>query len=223
MRKSLLILGAGGFGREVWEWARAAGLHSGGWLVRGFLDDNPGALDHHPDTGLPVIGSVSTYSPGPDEYLVCAIAEPRVKQRVVEQVRSAGARFVSVIHPTALVGRGVTLGEGCVLCPGVILTTDIRVGDFVTFNCCSSVGHDAVIGSWSTLNGRCDITGAVRLGEGVFVGSHATVIPQCDIGDWATLGAGSVVVRNVPPGATMFGVPARVLGHAGDLPIWKQR
>lgn len=91
------------------------------------------------------------------------------------------------------------------------LTVDVTVGNFVTINRFSSAGHDVVIGDGCTLSCYCDVTGYARLGRGVFLGSHASVLPGVCIGDFAVIGAGSVVLRQVSPGKTVFGVPAKVL------------
>ena len=207
----ILIAGAGGFGREVLQWALDAGLDSGGCRIAGFLDDNPEALSGFPGIRVPVVGPLRTYEPGPGEQLICAIGMPKQKRRIIEPLVRRGVRFVTVVHPTAIIGRNVVLGTGCLVAPRTTLTADIEIGDFVTLNCGCSVGHDARIGSWATLNGHCDVTGNVRLGEGVLMGTHAAVIPGIEVGDWAVIGAGSVAMRHVAPETTVVGVPAKNL------------
>jgi sugar O-acyltransferase (sialic acid O-acetyltransferase NeuD family) len=122
-----------------------------------------------------------------------------------------GARWATLVHPTATIGPGSTVGEGCILCAASGVTAGCRVGKHVVFNFYSGAGHDARIGDFCTLSGHADITGHAVLEEGVFVGSHGVVLPRAHVGAWATVGAGSVVLRSVPPGATVFGVPAKVI------------
>lgn len=205
------IVGAGGFGREVLQWSLDAGYGSGDWTFAGFLDDNPAAVAGVPGLAGAVVRPLQSYAPQPGDHLICGIALPRVKKRCVELLLQRGARFLTVVHPTAVVGRDVQIGTGCVLCPGVVTTVDLTVGDFVTLNCGAAIGHDARIGAWSTLNGHCDVTGRVQLGEGVLMGTHAAVIPGIQVGDWAVIGAGSVAMRHVAPETTVVGVPARCL------------
>ena len=90
-----------------------------------------------------------------------------------------------------------------------MLTSDIRVGRFVTVNNCATIGHDAVVGDYTSLSCHADITGFCKVGEGVFFGSHGGMIPSTSVGDWALVGAGSMVIMAVPPGATVVGVPAK--------------
>lgn len=209
--QNLIIVGAGGFGREVLQWCQDAGFDHGEWRIKGFLDDNPSALDAATAGRHAILGSVDDYAIVPDDRFVCAIGMPRVKKACVERLLARGARFVSVIHPSAVVGRTVHLGQGCVICPQTILTANIQLGDFVMVNLCSSVGHDACIGRWTTLSPHCDVTGGVEVGEGVFMGTHAALIPGIRVGDWAVVGAGSTAFRDVPAGATVVGVPAQRL------------
>ena len=206
--KQLIIIGAGGFGREVFSWALGTEEYGREYAIKGFLDDNPSALGH---TVLPVgiIGSVRDYEPSEDDVFVCAMGRPAVKEECCGLIRGRGGEFVNIVHRSVVIGRNVVLGKGVILCPGVTLTCDIRVGDFVSFNLNCAVGHDVVVGDYSQMSSFCDLTGGVRLGKGVFMGSHASILPGVTIGDGAVIGAGSVVVSNVGPGLTVIGVPAK--------------
>lgn len=208
--KSLFIVGAGGFGREVWEWANTCADNGRVWEIAGFLDDNATALEGF---ALPhgVVGPISTHIPREDNVYLCALGMPASKRRVCSAMRDKGAEFISLVHPTAIIGHSVEIGTGSVICPRVVLTTNIKLGEFVTLNCQSGVGHDVTIGKFTTLSAFCDATGGVLIGEEVFMGSHAVVLPKRRVGDRAIVGAGSVVISSVKPGQTVFGVPARRL------------
>ncbi len=206
--KKLIIVGAGGFGREVYAWAQQHPDYGKIWTLGGFLDKNSAALDSF-DGRSCVIGSVSEYEPAEDEVFVCAIGSPLIKRRLVEQFSKKGASFISLVHPSVIIGDAVEIGFGVVLCPGVILTSDIVVGDFSAINCLSSVGHDVRIGRFVTISGHCDLMGDTSYGEGAFVGSGARVIPGKNIGADAYVGAGSVILRSVREGSRVFGNPAR--------------
>ncbi len=205
--KRVLILGAGGFGREMYYWLLQHPDCGRTWEVGGFLDDRKEALAGF---GLPVgvVSAVKDYSPNDGDLLVCGIGHPKIKRPLCEDLRGRGARFLTFVHPSVVLGGKVELGEGVVLCPGVVVTSFIRLGDFVMVNCCSSVGHDVSIGAYSTLSAHCDVTGHCSVGESVFMGSGASVIPGVSVGDGAVIGAGSVVIRPVKAGITVFGNPA---------------
>ena len=207
--KDLYIVGAGGFGREVYNWLLDTGS-SPDWQFCGFLDDNSEALKNL-DYERGVVAPVKGFIVQPSQLFVCGIGEVSTKIKLCKPLLEQGARFLTVVHPTVLVGKNVRLGQGVVLCPGVILTCDIEVGDMVIVNCHSSVGHDATIGDWCTMSAHCDLTGHARLGRGVFMGSGSRVIPGKSVGDNAFVGAGSVVIQSVASGQQVFGNPARVL------------
>ena len=207
--KDLYIVGAGGFGREVYGWLCDLG-ESADWKFCGFLDDNMEALNGL-DYPLGVVAPVSGFAVKSSQLFVCGIGDVATKMRLCQPLLEQRARFLTVVHPTAIVGKNVKLGQGVVLCPGVILTCDIKVGDMVMINCLSSAGHDVEIGDWSTISAHCDLTGYATLGRGVFMGSGARVIPGRSVGDDARVGAGSVVLSSVAAGQTVFGNPARVV------------
>ena len=208
--KSVFIVGAGGFGREMLAWCMHHPSHGRDWQICGFIDDNPAALK---DYELPVgiTSSLSAYTPSMNDELICAMGRPDLKRDVVARLKARGACFRSYVHPTVVQGVRIELGEGVVLCPGVVLTCDVKLGDFVMFNCGASAGHDVRVGNFSTISGHCDLTGFVTVGEEVFMGSGARIIPGRKVGNQATVGAGSTVIMNVVAGATVMGVPAKTL------------
>lgn len=212
--KQLVIIGAGGFGREVLDWARESEAHGRDWIVKGFLDDNPRALDGR-GTDVPLLGSVAAYVPAADDVFVCAMGNIAAKRRCVGAVLARGGVFVRVIHRTAVVSPSAKLGTGVILCPCAIVTAGARLGDFVAVNLHSSVAHDARVGDWCQLHCHVDITGGVTLGEAVLVGSHASILPGMTVGAGAVVGAGATVTRDVAPGATVHGPVARVFA-GGD-------
>jgi sugar O-acyltransferase (sialic acid O-acetyltransferase NeuD family) len=205
--KNLIIIGAGGFGREVLAWSRQA---IDPLPVKGFLDDNLQALDRF-TKDVEVLGRVEDYQPEIGDVFVCAIGRIDIKKRCVERILSRGGVFTRVIHRTVVLGENVSLGEGVILCPYSIVCSDARLDDFVSVNLHSTVDHDAVVGRWSQLHCHVDVTGGVVLGQRVLVGSHASILPGTKVGDDAIVGAGTIVSRDVPPGSTFFGVPGRVV------------
>lgn len=206
--KQLWIVGAGGFGREVYSWASAHPDCGVDWEIAGFLDDNPAALDGF-DYPVGISGTVKDHLPGESDCYVCGLGIPEVKQRVCRALLARSACFITLVHPSAILGKHVRLGTGVVLCPRVTLTCDAEVGDFVSVNCHSSAGHDVKIGAWSTVSGHCDITGGCELGEMAFLGSGVRILPKRRVGVGAYVGAGSVVLQSVADAQRVFGVPAR--------------
>ncbi len=209
--KQLVIIGAGGFGREVLEWARESTSFGKDWEIAGFLDDRPDALEPFAEIDLPVLGNTVDYEPQPGQVFVIAIGHPHIRKRLWERFVEKGAVFATVIHKSCVVGSRVRLGAGVILCPRVVLTCDIRIAENSTLNVSTAVGHDAVIGAHCQLSSFCDITGFVQVGDMVMMGSRASVIPGKCVGTGSIVGAGSVVIANVPEEVTVFGNPARIL------------
>lgn len=209
----LLIIGAGGFGREVAAWAWHVRPEAREWDSMAFLDANPAALAGMDgfDGIMEVVGDPATYEPLPTDRFVCGIGHPRTKLTLCRALLDRGAHFINLIHPSSVIGVGNRFGIGTVICALCVVTSNVYFGDFVTLNASSTVGHDARLGDGCMLSGHADVTGYATLGEGVFVGSHGCVLPSVVVGDYAIVGAGSVATRKVKPHTTVFGVPARKL------------
>lgn len=204
----LVIAGAGAFGRELMCWADMA--VGATWGSMAWVDDDPQALDGF-DYPLPWLGSFADYQPAAGDLCVVSAGTTATKQRLVAGLKSRGACFATLVHPSAIVARTAKLGEGCVICPLAFISADAKLGEFVIVNGLSSVGHDVVLGAYSTLSAHVDLTGHVVVGEGAFFGTGAKVIPKMKIGSHAVIGAGAAVMRTVPDGATVFTMPAKKL------------
>jgi len=210
MAKHFIVVGGGGFGREVACWAADRFGRTGEGHVVGFLDDDVKDAAGFPQ-GISYRGNIDGYAPREGEELLLAIGSPKAKQQIVARLKSRGARFASLVHPCAVVAMTAAIGEGVVLCPFAAVSANAVVGDFVAVNIASSVGHDVRVGAYSTLSAHDDLTGGVVLEERVMVGSGARVLPGVRIGADAVIGAGAVVVRNVAAGITVYTPPAKQL------------
>lgn len=208
--KNLLIIGAGGFGREVFAAAREACGFGESFRIKGYLDGNPHALDGF-DGYPPIVGSPESYEVGEDDVFVTALGNVDVRKRCAEMVESRGGRFIPIIHRSASLGPNVTVGEGSFIAHNVVLTADVRVGRHACVFHGSVIGHDARLGDFSHIYSLVSIGGGVSVGERASVFPGARIVPRIAIGDGATVGIGSAVIRSVDPGITVFGVPAQRL------------
>lgn len=202
------ILGAGGFAREVWWALRDARAHNSVLRFEPmmFVD----RVSHDASLkGLPV----RTLDAVPrDVLLVCGIGGMTdLKDRIVSAARADGRHFApAVIAESARVGPNVRIGDGSILCAGVVATTDIQIGEHVALNLNCTVGHDTVIGDHVTVSPGCHISGCVTIGRRAYIGTGASILEHIVIGRNAVLGAGAVATKNVADSALAVGVPAMV-------------
>ena len=210
--KEIAIFGAGGFGMEVAQLIGQINAREPQWKLLGYFDDGEPA--GKVVGGYPVLGGLETlnaWDRGLD--LVLALGIPRTKMAVHGKIRNPRVSYPTLIHPAAIVGGAghVTIGEGSIVCAGNIITTAISIGRHVILNLACTVGHETMIGDYSSFMPTCNISGEVRIGKGVFFGTGSKIINQKSVGDGATIGAGAVVISDIPEGATAVGVPAKVV------------
>jgi sugar O-acyltransferase (sialic acid O-acetyltransferase NeuD family) len=206
--KNIVILGAGGFGRECYAIALACIENGEDITVKGFLDDNMDALDEY-ESYPPIIGKLSTYEVQENDIFVCAIGKPNTKEICTNIIIKKGGDFINLIHPKAIIGLNCKMGKGCIMMPNTLIGQDVTIGDFVTFDGYSSVGHDVQIGSYTHLSPFAFVAGNSYIGNRVMIHPDAKVILNRTIGDDVTIGVGSVVIKNIKAGEKVFGNPAK--------------
>lgn len=207
--KKIIIAGAGGFGRELLQWIKDINKATPTWEILGFIDDNLNALDGV-EIDYGVIGTIKDWVPKEDEEFALAFGSPELKRKIVSILKEKGAKFATIIHPTALLSEFAYYGEGFIMFPYSKLSCNSTVGEFVTL-LSTPIGHDNVIGDYTVISGGCNIVRNVKIGKDVFIAAGVAVAQDVVIGDGAYLGLGSVVLKDVKPGATVFGNPARVV------------
>lgn len=203
----ILIVGAGGFGREVFHWARAAWLGRDS-LVAGFLSADPDILEGH-DCKAKVLADPEQYDPRPGDALLLAIGIPDTRRRVAEALTARGAEFITLIHPTAIVSPTAIIGPGTIVCPGAIVSDAARLGRCVLVNYHASLAHDSSAGDFAVLSPYAALAGGAHVGEDAFLGIHATVGPGVSIGPRSKVAANSCALHDAPPDTLIHGVPGR--------------
>lgn len=206
--EKIAIIGAGGFAREVLTLINAINSNTPQYEVIGFVGEDKS----HPVHGYPVIGNDDEVNLTQEPLsIVIAVGEPGIKAKIRGKYNNSLISFPTLVHPSVILGdkESIKTGQGCIICAGCILTTDINIKDFVTLNLQCTVGHDTVIGNYSSFMPSVNISGEVDIKEGVYVGTGAKIINQVEIGEHTIVGAGAVVAKSLPADCTAVGVPAK--------------
>ncbi len=206
MLKNLIIVGAGGFGREVAWLAERINAQNPTWNLLGFLDDTAEKANTTIG-GYPVLGKIDTAPIYPDAFFVCAIGASKSRKAVIKKM--GNVKFATLIDPSVLLSNRVKIGEGSIICAGTIMTVDISIGNHVIINLDCTVGHDAVLNDYVTLYPSVNISGMTNIGECSEMGTGTQIIQGKKVGCSSIVGAGAVVVRDIPEKCTAVGTPAK--------------
>lgn len=211
--KNIIIIGAGGFGREVQWLIERINQKEQTWNILGYVDD--GVEVGRVVNGIPVIGNLEYLCQTKEElYVTCAIGSTQVRKRVIEKLlQNKKLKFPNLIDPSILESEYVDYGKGNIVCAGNIFTVNISMGDFNIINLNCTLGHDDILESFITIYPGANISGNVKIGELSEIGTGTKVIQGKKIGKNSTIGAGAVVIKDVPDDCTAVGVPASVVKY----------
>lgn len=205
--KDIVIIGAGGFGREVAWLIEDINKENKEWNFLGFVDDNE-EIQGKEINGYKVVGNIE-WLKNQELYVVNAIGDPIIKKKVMERLQGSKNKYPVLIHPSVIYSDKVTFGEGSIICAGNIITVNIEIGKHVIINLDCTIGHDAKIGDYSTILPSVNVSGNVDIEECVSVGTGSAIIQGIKIGNNTIVGAGAVVVKDLPANCTAVGSPAK--------------
>lgn len=210
--EQVVVVGASGFGRECLDVLDAMIRAGHDLTIVGVADDAPSEvnLERLAARDVAYLGTVADLPAGEAEWrFVIGIGSPSVRRRIAMLLEDAGRAPFTAVHPSTTVGARPVIGEGSVICAGVTVSTNVRLGRHVHLNPNATIGHDAVLGDFVSVNPAAVVSGEVRLGEGTLVGAGAIVLQNLTVGEDTLIGAGAVVTKDVPANVVVKGVPGR--------------
>lgn len=214
--KNIIIIGAGGVGREVSLIIEKINKLKATWNLIGFIDDNINSWNRIIN-GYQIIGGMDLLETLPlDTYVVIAIANYNVKKKIVNKINNK-FKFATIIDPKVYIHDYMTIGEGTIIYEGAIITANIQVGNHVIISPKCGIGHDSIIKDYVSLLWNVNISGNDVIEEGVMMGSGSTIIQGKKIGKGSIIGAGAVVIDDIDSFTTAVGVPAKVVKERYEI------
>lgn len=207
--KKIAIIGGGGHAKVIMDIILKNKKMGENVEILGFFDDD---LHKKEVCGLPVLGSISDIEKEIKKYenigLILGIGDNKIRKKIFNKLDSIGINYFTAIHPSAVIGNRVSIGEGTVMVAGSIINIDTHIGKHCIINTSASVGHDIIVGDFVHISPGVRLTGGVTIYDGVHIGAGAVTVPGITIGENSIIGAGAVVTKDIPSNCTAVGVPA---------------
>lgn len=207
--KNLIIIGAGGMGRTVFDIARECVGFGSEFIIKGFIDDNLSALEEFQGYP-PVISTIKDYSPCREDVFTFSIGGTS-RRSCIESLIAKGAQFINLIHSTARIGSNVKLGIGNIIAAYTSLGADCSIGSYNMIQSYTVIGHDAIIGDFNRIDTHVTCVGGIEIKNETTIHTSAVISHKVIIEDNAKVGACSFVIRKVKSGTTVLGVPAKII------------
>lgn len=215
-RKRTILIGGGGHASDILAAYEASACTTGiPHPVVGILDDGEIDCRRFAGRGVVRLGGISDLESIEPSHLMLAVGSPQVRCELWLRLKDLGVLPDIIVHPRAFLPPRVTVGEGTVVLANAVVSELATIGAHAYLSHGTLVGHDTRLGSFASIMPGAVISGDVTIGDGVMIGSNASVLNGLSVGDGAVVGAGAVVIRDVPPGATVVGNPAKIVCKAG--------
>ncbi len=210
--KNLVIIGAGGMGRTIFDIARECVGYGKEYMIKGFIDDNLNALDGYGNYP-PILGCINessefAYAPDKDDVFTFSIGGES-RRKCIENLISRGAEFITLVHRTARIGSNVKLGIGNIVAAYTSLGADCSIGNYNMIQSYTVIGHDAIIGDFNRIDTHVTCVGGIKVMDEATIHTGAVINHKVTIHDHGKVGACSFVIKSVKEGPTVLGVPAK--------------
>lgn len=209
--QDIVIVGAGGFAREVAWLVEDINSKNKLWNLMGYIDED---LNNSGNwlNGYEVLGDFKDIKVENREiYYVCAVGDTTSRKELSDKAEYIGLKPAILIHPSVMMSKHVEIGEGSIICCSNIITVNVQIGKHVIINLDCTLGHDVIIKDFVTILPSVNVSGNVTLKEGSNIGTGSAIIQGKEVGQNSIIGAGSVVVKDIPENCTAVGVPAKVV------------
>ncbi len=197
-------------GKQLFCFAQACTGYNKNFVIKGFVDDNIHALDGY-EGYPPMLGTIKDYQPKTDDVFTNSIGDVQFKKKCVTEILKRGGEFINLIHPLASIPPHVKLGKGNIFAARSGVGVESEIGDFNLIQDGALIGHDVKIGNWCRIDCYVVLIAGVTIEDEVCIHTSAVINHDITIGKGAMVGAQSFVIRNVKPGITVFGNPAKKL------------
>lgn len=206
--KPVIIIGAGGHARVLFDCLRLQGVNVLGMLDKAGVENG--------NSDLPIIGNDSAISEYPSDTVelvngLGSVGNMNLRTGIFSKFKNLGYCFRNVIHPSAIIAHDCELGEGVQVLAGAMINTGTKIAADTIVNTGAIVDHECIVGSHVHIAPGCTLSGGIHIGDGTHIGTGATIIQGISIGNRALVAAGAVVVKNVPDGEKVMGVPAKIV------------
>jgi len=203
----VVIVGAGGLGREVYEMFYEVYTKEQ-YNLKGFISDDLNVLDGFP-IDIPLLGTIKEYKVKQNDRFILAIGAVEGRKKVAQNLLANGAEFISLIHPDAHVFKTAAIKNGTIVYPLAYIGANAVIDEFCIINAYTGCGHDTHVGAFSVLSPYSVLAGGTRIGQSCFMGIHAGVVPRKTIGDNVKITAGAIVTHNMKDDVLVSGIPAK--------------